>query len=310
MTDVGHAPGTSFARSTERLSAASVQRRWEAYRAIDWSDPAYTLDPEDPCWHLPSWDPIGASDWYRDQSAARRSAVGLRRTAVLLKAGIEFEAWLNQGLLRYAATLPNGHPAFRYIHHEVTEEAQHSMMFQEAINRSGVDVPRSPPDVRKVGESFARTVDESPEQFFLMALSGEEVFDHIQRRMLASSTMHPLLRRIYEIHVAEEARHLSFARNLLREHVPRLSHRDARLLRLRAPFLVEWSATHIFGPASFLAGFDEGASLPEDVRSSIEDGPVATELRRRSCGRAVDVCRSLGLVDDRLDGVWSRLRGD
>src|SRR3989454_8600620 len=32
-------------------------------------------------------------------------------------------------------------PEFRYVYHEVIEEAQHSLMFQEFVNRSGFDIP-------------------------------------------------------------------------------------------------------------------------------------------------------------------------
>ena len=46
---------------------------------------------------------------------------------------------LKRGLLEFASTLPNGAPEFRYAYHEIIEEAQHSLMFQEFVNRSGFD---------------------------------------------------------------------------------------------------------------------------------------------------------------------------
>jgi hypothetical protein len=300
-------PGESFIRLTERLSEASVQRRWEAYRAIDWSDPALTIDREDPRWQLSSWDPLGASEWYRDQPAEARSELGLHRVAALLKAGIEFEAALGRGLLRYAATLPNNHPAFRYVYHEITEEAQHSMMFQEVVNRSGLDVPPPPDRVREMCETFARTVEHSSAQFLLMALSGEEALDHIQRQAIADPSMHPLLRRIYVIHVAEESRHLSFARGYLQDTVPRLPERDRRLLRLRAPFIVDWTARHVFGVEAFMTARGAKWALPPEVMAGIADGPAADAIRRRSAARTVRVCQTLGLVDRRLESVWSGL---
>lgn len=307
VTDPEPLPTDSFRRLVERLSEASVQRRWEAYRDIDWSGPDLALDREDPRWEAPPWDPVGASAWYRDQSPARRSELGLRRIAVFLKAGIEFETALNQGLLRFAATLPNGHPLFRYVYHEVTEEAQHSMMFQEVINRTGVDVPASPPPVQEMCATFTRAADESPAQFFLMALSGEEAFDRIQRLSLADRSTHPLLRRVYRIHVAEEARHLSFARGYLRDAVPRLPRRELRLLRFRAPFVVEWTAIHVFGPQLFLAHLVETAEVPAEARDEIVAGPAATALRRRCAARAMGLCQELDLVDPRMASVWSAL---
>ena len=60
-----------------------------------------------------------------------------------MKAGLQFESVLKRGLLEYAFRLPDGVPEFRYAYHEVIEEAQHSLMFQEFVNRAGLDVARA-----------------------------------------------------------------------------------------------------------------------------------------------------------------------
>ena len=55
-------------------------------------------------------------------------------------------------------------------------------------------------------------------------LGGEDPIDHVQRTTLRSGReLHPLLERIMRIHVTEEARHLSFARQYLRTNVPTLA---------------------------------------------------------------------------------------
>lgn len=297
-------PTESFARLTERLSEASVRRRWEAYRAIDWDDPTMAVDPVDPRWALPGWDPLGASDWYRDQAPEQRSLLGLYRVAAFLKIGIEFETVLAHGLLNFASTLANGNPAFRYVYHEISEEAQHSLMFQELINRSGMDVPSSPETVGKLYDQMAQA---EPAMLFLAALAGEEVFDHWQRRILADAAAPPLLMTIARIHIAEEARHLSFARALLHDVVPTLDERQGRLLRYRAPFAVDWMAGHVFGPGPVLSHLVDGWGMPGEVRESIATGPAADDLRRRSVARLVRFCHDVGIVDDRLSDNWASL---
>jgi hypothetical protein len=297
-------PSASFARLTDSLSRASVRQRWEAHRDVDWDDPAHRLDRADPGWELHSWDPLGASEWYRDQPPERRSAIGLYRVAAFLKVGIEFESVLNEGLLRFASRLPNGHPAFRYVYHEITEEAQHSMMFQELINRSGFDPPGSPEPTQERYRRLAGYADELPVLFFLTALTGEEAFDHIQRRMLASSSTHPLLRRITRIHVTEEARHLSFARGWLRDITPKLHPRELRHLRYQAPFVIQWTAGHMFElPDSLATAWD----VPSDIRLSITESDQARDIRRQSMARVVSLCHETGLADPRLHAVWSKL---
>src|SRR5439155_18584287 len=71
--------------------------------------------------------------------AQTRAQIGLDRTASMMKIGLEFERVLKRGLLEFVGTLPNGALEFRYAYHEIIEEAQHSLMFQEFVNRSGFD---------------------------------------------------------------------------------------------------------------------------------------------------------------------------
>ena len=59
-----------------------------------------------------------------------------------------------------------------------------------------------------------------PEAFFLFVLAGEDPVDHIQRKQLKEGGSHPATERIMRIHVAEEARHIAFARHWLRERAP------------------------------------------------------------------------------------------
>jgi len=55
--------------------------------------------------------------------------------ATAMQVGTEFENLLQRGLLAYAYRLRPGAPEFRYLHHEVIEESQHTMMFREFANR-------------------------------------------------------------------------------------------------------------------------------------------------------------------------------
>lgn len=301
-------PSASFARLLDRLSGASVTRRWEAYRDIRWDDPELQVRVDDPRWVLPSWDPLGGTEWYREQPAQIRSQVGLLRVLVLLKVGIEFETAVQQGLLAVAAGLPDGHPAFRYLYHEITEEAQHSMMFQEVINRSGVRVPGSSRQELAALGTISADAHGDWAMFFLAVLAGEEVFDRIQRRLLADRSLHPLLRRVFEIHVAEEARHLSFARACLREVVPRQDAKQRRLLAYRAPSVVGWTTRHITCSPSLAAALATHCQMPDDVRFGLHRSALAGELRWSAVAGVVRLCEQLDLVDARLASQWADLR--
>lgn len=296
---------SSFLRLCERLSEASVRRRWDAYRDVDWDAPEHEVHPADPRWEAAmAWDPLGSSEWYRDQAPERRSAIGLYRQAGALKVAIEFERVLSDGLLKFAAQLPNGHPAFRYAYHEIAEEAQHSMMFQELVNRSGFDPTGAADHVHTLFDRVTDLGAGQPALFFLMALSGEEAFDYMNRRTLEVPATHPLLARISRIHITEEARHVSFARAFLRYTVPRLDPRVRRELRYQAAFVINWAATHMF---EFTEPFAMAMQLPPEVHRAVVASPQAARVRHGSVAGVVALCQELGLVDDRLVSAWSRL---
>src|SRR5436309_10697862 len=233
-----------------RLSRQSVVKHFDAYADIDWDAAEFHIDPEDPRWEVFE-DGLAGTAWYRAQPQGVRARIGLHMVATFMKIGVQFESALKRGLLDFAARLPNGSSEFRYVYHEVIEEAQHSLMFQEFVNRAGFDIPRRPPP-RRLGTRqvirFARTF---PELFFFFVLGGEDPIDHVQRQALRSSRpIHPLLKRIMQIHVTEEARHLCFARHYLKQRVPELGRVRRTLLSVRAPVILAVMAQLMMKPSS------------------------------------------------------------
>src|SRR5687768_15743686 len=129
----------SHAALVEHLSRKSVQKHFDAYQDVDWDRPDHAIDPCDPRWEKTDDDPLGATDWYRSLPQPTRARIGLHHIACQMKTGVAFEGVLGRGLFEFAGTLPNRSPEFRYAYHELAEEAQHSMMFQEFVNRAGFD---------------------------------------------------------------------------------------------------------------------------------------------------------------------------
>ena len=89
-------------------------------------------------------------------------------------------------------------------------------MFEEFVNRSGFEIPGLNRVERTGANMVVRMARNFPELFFVFVLAGEDPIDHAQRQTLHRNRadIHPLLRRIMQIHVTEEARHLSFARTI------------------------------------------------------------------------------------------------
>jgi len=293
-----------FSVAVGRLSKLSVERHFDAYADVDWDDPALALDPADPRFELPAIDPLGDTDWYAAQPAERRAAVACYRWAACMKTGWHFENLLQRGLLRHAFELPNGAAEFRYLHHEIIEESQHTLMFQEFVNRSGLPVRGMPWFLRRLAEWFVVPLARVfPTLFFLFVLGGEDPVDHLQRRVLvdAGTTLHPLVERIMRIHTTEEARHLSFARKYLQRTAPELGRLRRLELALLAPVVLGVMARLMLQPTGDLV---RHFGIPGDVVRTANHSPAGRQLLADSVAKTRRLFRELGLITPASKVLW------
>jgi hypothetical protein len=288
-----------------QLSARSVTKHFDAYADVEWDHPDYRIDTGDPRWEKGSDDVLGATDWYRSRPQPLRAQIGLHHIVTQMKTGVDFEAVLARGLLEFASALPTGAPEFRYAYHELIEEGQHSLMFQEFINRSGLPV-RGLSGVEAVASRFVPRLGRTfPELFFLFVLGGEAPIDHVQRRALDRGGLHPLLRRVMQIHVTEEARHLCFAKSYLLEHAPRLSAFRRLQLSIRTPFILAAMAQQMLRPPKQLI---RHYRIPGSVvREAYVGNPLHRERTLQSLESVRDLCVELGLVTPRSHRLWRAL---
>lgn len=296
----------AYEKTLRRLSKASVNKHWEPYADIPWDDAECAIDPEDPRWILPKMDPLGAHPWYLAQPEAVRARIGLWRQANVCKVGMQFENLLKRGLMTYAYRLPNASAEFRYIYHEMIEEGHHGMMFQEFVNRSGTPVEGMPRVVRLVGELTQPFSVLAPSLFFFWVLAGEEPIDHVQRRMLRDgSARHPLLTRIMSIHVAEEARHISFAHQFLRRRVPRMAAPQRFALSLAVPPSMKLGAWFILTPP---AAMGRRFQIPDEVlRQTYWGADDSQRLIARAVSNVRDLCADIGLINPVSKQIWRAL---
>jgi hypothetical protein len=289
-----------------RLSHQSVVKHFDAYADVPWDDPEYRIDPTDPRWELASDDGLGATAWYRDQPADVRARIGLHGIVGNMKAGLQFESILKRGLLEYAFKLPDHSPEFRYAYHEVIEEAQHSLMFQEFVNRSGLDAPGLTWDLKLGARRVIGMARHFPALFFVFVLGGEDPIDHVQRTELRSGRdLHPLLERIMRIHVTEEARHLSFARQYLRTTVPTLATWQRAIISIEAPLILSVMATVMMRPPRALV--DEYEIPKAVLAEAYGPGSSARQATRVSLRKVRNLLREVGLVNPISKRLWKTL---
>lgn len=288
------------------LSEGSVRRNFNPYTDIDWDSPEFAVTPGDERWVLPATDPLGRHRWYLSQPLAKRIEIGQWRQANVAKVGLQFELILIRGLMNYAFWVPNGSPEYRYCLHESVEECNHTMMFQEMVNRIGAEVPGMPRLLRWLSPLIPLVAGPLPIPFFFGVLAGEEPIDHTQKAILREAgedrELHPIMSRVMAIHVAEEARHISFAHEYLRKRLPGLSRAQRFWLSLHVPIIMRVLCQAIVVPPhSFFRQF----GVPREVRRELFfDAPESRRLLSDMFADVRMLCHDTGMMNPPAKLVW------
>jgi hypothetical protein len=295
----------TFTGLLHRLNDQSVRpgKHFDAYVDVPWDD--HPIEATDSRWELGVLDPLGATDWYQSQPQAVRGAIGIHLVASKMKVGYFFVGVLKRGLLEHSTTLAAGSPELRYVYHEVIEEAQHSLMFQEFAGRAGHGgVPKLPRRAVVGSRRVVKMARRFPELFFIFVLGGEDPIDHLQRETLRSTDkeLHPLLERIMRIHVTEEARHLSFARHWLKRSVPELGFVRRTVLSIAAPLILGEMGGLMMKPSKDLV---TEYGIPKDVlREAYDDNEEFQASAAVAMRKVRSLCRDLGLINPISRRLW------
>ncbi|MBJ8347981.1 diiron oxygenase [Antrihabitans sp. YC2-6] len=302
--------GQSYDETLKMLSEGSVHRHFDPFVDIDWEAPEFAVTPNDRRWILPeSGDPLGKHPWYLALPDEKKIAIGMWRQANVAKVGLQFETILINGVMQYVYRLGNNNPEARYCTHEVIEECNHTLMFQEMVNRIGMDVPGGRPLMKWLAPFVPLAGAFLPTVFFVGVLAGEEPIDHIQKAILRSGEeIHPIMGGVMRIHVAEEARHISFAHQFLRQHVPELNAVSKFTLSLGFPVIMRVLGDFIvIPPPSFWKEFD----IPKSVKKELFwDAPESRQTLRDYYADVRMLAEEIGLMNPISRRVWKLLKID
>ncbi|KAA0024420.1 AurF N-oxygenase family protein [Antrihabitans cavernicola] len=295
---------SAYADRLVGLSIASVEKNFDPFRDIDWDSPDFAVDPTDTRWILPMADPLGRHSWYKSLPVERQIEIGMWRQAGIAKVGLNFEQLLIRGLIHYVSKLDNQDPEFRYITHEAAEECNHTMMFQEMIDRIGMkDVVGMGSIDMLLAKVITPAVNFFPSFFFTMVLGGEEPIDHLQKSVLrGGEELHPMVLRVMQIHVAEEARHISFAHEYLEKNASDLALVPKFALSVLMPITMRIMVSMIATPPrEFRDKFD----IPDSVMKELYWS--SPESQRTLTDMFADVralARKSGLINPVSKLVW------
>jgi hypothetical protein len=294
-----------YQKVLSHLNSASIRKFYNPFLDIDWDQDDYKIRVDDPRWERPEFDALGSHPWYQALPAPLRSELALDLTTRRLKTGIEFEGIVIRGLMNFSHKLPNRSTEYRYAMHECIEEIQHSLMFQEFINRSPFDPPGFSKFINRCSQYMVRCGSSFPELFFIFVLGGEGPIDYDQRMNLKlQKTIHPLMKKINQIHVTEEARHIKFAQSYLKQYVPQLSAYKRLKLQILIPLILGNMAKVMLHPPSAVV---RKYNIPKKVvQEAYVDNPSQYEFLIKSMESITKLCDNLELIPPRLRFLWRK----
>ena len=193
-------------KTAGRLLKSSADKFYDPMIDIDWDAP--TTDglhyhPE----HRVSL--YGTELWDR-MTPEQRVELGKHEIASIASTGIFFEVLLMQMLLKQVYRHDPTTDHVHYMLAEIADECRHSTMFGKACKRFGAPAYGPRPWVKQLAKVLP-ALSRGPSAYAAI-LVAEEVLDRMQREHMADETLQPLIRMVNRIHVLEEARHVTFAR--------------------------------------------------------------------------------------------------
>ncbi len=267
--------------------------------AGDWHDLDWDADPVDGApWA--SWSTVslhGTPAWDR-LDHAQRVELSRHEAASITGLGIWAENVLMQMLLRVAAEEPARSACTRYTLTEVGDECRHSLMFARLLDVLDTPDYGPHPAVRRLTSAFARLAH--PVETFATALVVEEILDGFQRVAVHDPEVQPLVREVDRVHVVEEARHISFARDELARRWADLSSARRATYGLTIAGSAAVIASSLIDPQVYTAvGLDSRRTAREVRRSKHRRA-----FLRSTTTRLVEDFTDLGLITAAARPVW------
>lgn len=194
-------------RTASRLIASSEKLSYDPTVDVDWDQPyvdgLYFTTPE-------SSSLYGTPMWER-MSEQQRIDLSRHEVASVASAGIWFETILMRLLLKATSRKNPATEHVRYALTEVGDECRHSVMFSRLLDYLDAPYYAPHPVNERLGEVFTVALADEAVAF-AGTLYVEEILDVLQRRGMDDERVQPVMRQVNTIHVVEEARHMTYAR--------------------------------------------------------------------------------------------------
>jgi hypothetical protein len=263
---------------------------------VNW---AQALDPDLPCMSWESVSLYGTPLW-DGMSDQQRLDLARHEVASLAGAGIWLETVLMRMLLRHINTRDPRSAHVRYAFTEIADECRHSIMFGRLITALDCPIYRPGRLAQALSSMLATTANGV--EIFAGALIGEEILDQLQRRAISDDNVQPLVRSVDRIHVVEEARHISYARDELARQWQAMSAPRRALTRISVAQTVHVVTSAFIHPNVYAAvGLN-----PRDARRQVARSPHRRQTLTHAARNLTRRLQDMGLIDRTTRRTWYR----
>ncbi|HET8961450.1 diiron oxygenase [Nocardioides sp.] len=281
---------------SERLLQSTARHSYDPVVDIDWDAPLveglWFMQPERmSLYGTPLWDTL---------SEEQRIELSRHEVASISSVGLWFELILMQMMVRDLYDEDPRSARMHYALTEVADECRHSLMFGKAIDRCGVPAYGPTPRLHRLGR-LMKTVGYGVSGYASI-LVAEEILDRWQRDIIGDERVQPLVRMVSRIHVLEEARHMTFARDQIERMLPELNRATLawhQAMLGQTAFLV---ARGLVNPAIYRAvGLD-----PAEARRAALSNPHYQRTLEWMGERVTGYLDGLGLIPRHQRRLWRR----
>ena len=214
-------------------------------------------------WMPPEALSLAGLPQFEAQDTARQQLLSKLEFLNFLEGGVWLEALFMERMAQVLRHQRLDLAHLKYRAHEIREEAGHTLMFLEVMERSGHQ-PSGRRRMTRWLELFARHVPAESLEFWLAVILGEDVPDQMNRYVRRHPAgINPVILQVCSLHVIDEARHIAYGRALVR-------HRSMEASRIRLRFtsaltsrlLQQFLGVFYYPPASLYeaAGLRPGAA--------------------------------------------------
>lgn len=133
-----------------------------------------------------------------------------------IEAGLWLEGMFMERIARSMNQAGQNRATLKYRLNELREEAGHSLMFLELMERSGLSIPHRHYSRLRLAHLFGRYAPLESLTFWMTTVIGEDIPDRLNRYVRQNSQrVCPTILEMCNAHIIDEARHITYAREMV-----------------------------------------------------------------------------------------------